>query len=142
MNRPRLVRWLRITWTAFWGIVVVLLIAMWIRSCWTVDAFRIPLVGSYSCDFGSACGRVCLGFGPFSNGQFEWIAQEVETCRKMMSEDYQEYYNGIWGRFKYVEKDSIVTIPNWFLICMALALLAVPWTKWSNRFSYVGACQV
>src|SRR3954462_2230461 len=38
MNRPRLVRALRITWTAFWGIAAVLLLCLWVRSYWRTDA--------------------------------------------------------------------------------------------------------
>lgn len=37
MNRPRLTRWLRITWTALFGIAAVLLCVLWVRSYWVGD---------------------------------------------------------------------------------------------------------
>jgi hypothetical protein len=37
MNRPRLSRSLRIAWSVTWGIVAVLLVALWVRSFWILD---------------------------------------------------------------------------------------------------------
>jgi hypothetical protein len=37
MNRPRLPRALRITWTVFCGLACVLLIVLWVRSYWKLD---------------------------------------------------------------------------------------------------------
>ena len=37
MNRPRLIRGLRIAWSVWWGILCVLLIVLWVRSYWWVD---------------------------------------------------------------------------------------------------------
>ena len=32
MNRPRLIRGLRIAWSVWWGILCVLLVVLWVRS--------------------------------------------------------------------------------------------------------------
>src|SRR4051794_21664600 len=37
MNRPRLLRGLRITWTAICGIACILLIGLWVRSYWWIE---------------------------------------------------------------------------------------------------------
>jgi hypothetical protein len=37
MNRPRLTRILRIAWSVAWGIVAVLLVALWVRSYWSQE---------------------------------------------------------------------------------------------------------
>src|SRR6476620_12287684 len=37
MSRTTFLQWLRITWTAFWGIAAILLIALWVRSYWTLE---------------------------------------------------------------------------------------------------------
>jgi hypothetical protein len=42
MDRPRLIRGLRIAWTAFFGILCVLLIVSWVRSYWWMDIVAIP----------------------------------------------------------------------------------------------------
>ncbi len=40
MNRPRLARSLRITWTAFWGTAAILLIVLCVRSYWRGDYLK------------------------------------------------------------------------------------------------------
>ncbi len=37
MNRPRLIRGIKITWTVFCGIACVLLVVLWVRSYWWND---------------------------------------------------------------------------------------------------------
>src|SRR5262245_28922021 len=37
MDRPRLIRGLRIAWSVWWGILCVLLVAMWVRSYQRID---------------------------------------------------------------------------------------------------------
>jgi hypothetical protein len=56
MNRPRLVRVLRISWTGFWGIAAVLLVVLWVHSYWARDAIwgwlPIPLYFQIDSDRG------------------------------------------------------------------------------------------
>jgi hypothetical protein len=37
MNRPRLIRGLRIAWSVWWGILCVLLVVLWVRSYSMID---------------------------------------------------------------------------------------------------------
>src|SRR5262245_33287233 len=37
MDRPRLIRGLRIAWSAWWGILCVLLVVLWVRSYWRLQ---------------------------------------------------------------------------------------------------------
>jgi hypothetical protein len=42
MDRPRLIRGLRIAWSVWWGILCLLLIVLWVRSYWHMDIVAIP----------------------------------------------------------------------------------------------------
>lgn len=46
MNRPRVVKGLKITWTAFWSVVAISLIVLWVRSYYCYDLFREPVSAS------------------------------------------------------------------------------------------------
>src|SRR5262245_57156192 len=52
MDRPRLMRGLRIAWSVWWGILCVLVIVLWVRSYWRWDELqlgrRIVLVAIHS----------------------------------------------------------------------------------------------
>ena len=51
MNRPRLIRGLRIAWSVWWGIVCVLLIVLWVRSyCYQWEVVRVYLSSHYRYD--------------------------------------------------------------------------------------------
>ena len=43
MDRPRILRLLRIAFSAVCGIVCLLMIALWVRSYWWSDYFHVPL---------------------------------------------------------------------------------------------------
>src|SRR5262245_11014795 len=42
MERARVVRSLRIAWSAWWGIVCVLLAVLWVRSYWRYNSLFVP----------------------------------------------------------------------------------------------------
>src|SRR5262245_47802339 len=49
MDRPRLIRGLRIAWSVWWGIFCAVFVVLWVRSFDSVDVFygQIPLVGTF-----------------------------------------------------------------------------------------------
>src|SRR5262245_49372776 len=58
MERAKVIRGLRIAWTAFFGILCVLSIGLWVRSYWREDVLKAPnanlfLVTTFS-------GKICL----------------------------------------------------------------------------------
>jgi hypothetical protein len=129
-------RKLRIAWSVAWGIVAVLLVALWVRSCWKSDDLYIPLLGSWSIGVGSGPGSCGMGFSTGSIGNFHWSTTDVDQIRSLAPPEYAKYYSGIWGRFGYEKAVSPVVIaPDWFLISVAVALSAAPWVKRSNQFS-------
>src|SRR5262245_1766784 len=43
MNRPRLIRGIKITWSALCGLAAVVLAGWWVRSYWWMDMFQMPV---------------------------------------------------------------------------------------------------
>src|SRR5262245_41182892 len=76
MNRPRLIRGLRISWSMWWGILCVLLIWLWVRSYWQTDAVyglvRLrPVPRSFVAE--SAHARFAICIGPFRHSnKYSW----------------------------------------------------------------------
>jgi hypothetical protein len=128
-------RKLRIAWSVVWGVVAVLLIALWLRSCWITDAVTVP-VGSRTLIFGSLpgeCGaEIFKGTGP----GLQWNSRDTDQARADIPKTKPNLMAGVWGRFAYIyERGPGVIVPDWFLIGVAAALSAAPWIRWPNRFS-------
>src|SRR5262245_39336159 len=68
MDRPRLIRGLRIAWSAWWGIVCILLIALWVRSYWRSEGVTV-LVGSNSIGLHSFLGEMKFNWEPRNGNQ-------------------------------------------------------------------------
>jgi hypothetical protein len=65
MNRPRLVRGIKITWTALCGLAVILLLLFWVRSYFYSDSIAIAWISPYqSLDLNSVRGRVAVHLLP------------------------------------------------------------------------------
>ena len=148
MNRPRITRALRITWTAFFGIAAVLLVILWIRSYYAVDSLvywfgnssRVVAVDSRD-------GRVYVS-GSVSGGvnlQPLLTNDHPTTNEADLINRINQSQNTLgFGAFiapKLINTSTLI-FPHWFSIVLSAAFASAPWIRWSNRFSYVGACQV
>ena len=60
MDRPRLIRGLRIAWSVWWGILCVLLVVLWLRSYSTSDRLHWSFLGKESIAAASKQGRFLL----------------------------------------------------------------------------------
>jgi hypothetical protein len=101
MNRPRIVRWLRFAWTAFWGIAAVLLIALWVRSYWWADRLYVPLTDRHTIAIGSILGGVT--FAP-------WVptAYRIDSSQWFRSEKDGEPPPGLVNRGLSREKLALI----------------------------------
>jgi hypothetical protein len=132
----RYLPYLRIVFSATCLIAAVLVIALWVRSCSTVDTVNVPLPSSWNVMFASIPGGCGLGIYHGNGGGWRWQAATLEAEREKIPESKDALFHGIWGRFAYVNVIGPgITVPDWFLIGMALALSAAPWLRWSCRFS-------
>lgn len=133
-------RKLRIAWSVAWGIVAVLLIALWVRSYWWSDS----IVADFTT---SLCTQVDSGYGicafVISNHKLPgntWVvhSDSVHNPRFPYGE-YPPPHSPIWGFFSpYIRVDdgvidASVILPTWFAITVTASFAAFPWL--SFRFS-------
>src|SRR5262245_4711789 len=102
MNRPRLVRGLRILWSVWSGILCVLLVVLWVRSSWTVEVILFDIGGSRGV-LGSVPGSFVIGFS-----ENRW--SPTWTRVSMPAEEWLGSFTGpqspappsrFWGKFDY-----------------------------------------
>ena len=135
MNRPRLKRGLKITWTAFCGLVFVLLIALWVRSYWypediivwrtTSAQERITPPEWY---FGNMPGWIGFDYypdtSPFATREWEYESYPAEEIRRILpSPGFLGFYVGLSPG----PRDFYA--PHWFLVLLSAAFAAVPWIR-------------
>ena len=120
MNRPRVTRWLRITWTAFWGIAAVLLCVLWVRS-YRTTTFRTDWHGH----------SVRLVAGSFRFDEHYDPAPFASDASLNAGDDTSP-------RSVYSEQrvlNARLKLPLWSLLAVTFASAAIPWISWSDRFS-------
>jgi hypothetical protein len=123
MNRPRLVRSLRIAWSVAWGIVCVLLILLWVRSYWWAITFGTGNLNLY----------IVFGAGViearYLDGGLAWFWQSHTISPT--AADFVKH-STVLG-FAIIENGIVVG--TWSLVLISTAFTVIPWTYWSTRFS-------
>ena len=128
-------RKLRIAWSVGWGLLDVLLIALWVRSYWWSD--RILSGETWATTYvESYVGRNTFGRYhsdlarlPSSEDNEEWYIINT-TPVKAFDPDSDPAFEFYW---RGVDSGIRVTIPSWLLVLFSGILAAVPWFRW--RFS-------
>jgi hypothetical protein len=113
-------RKLRIAWSVAWGIVAMLLVALWVRSFYYLDSVQLPLGGSVS----SVGGRVlaCRPVGltplvpdvPFPDSRFGIMSAPLNT-------------------FSVTSGSGGATLPFWSTALLSAVMMTAFWLP--NRFS-------
>jgi hypothetical protein len=132
MNRPRLVRVLRITWTALCGIAAVLPVVLWVRSLFFSDIVSGPLPRGCGVSFESSSSRLDIQlyywhvpWGAQTYRLKELIAQRVEIPP----------LEGL-GFVLYPRKNYCgLTLPFWFLVSVAMGATVILWVPSFKQFS-------
>jgi hypothetical protein len=114
MNRPRILRWLRITWTGIWGLAAVLLIALWVRSYSWMD---FSLLNSQT-GLVSATGSLIYVNDASTSLPLGWSSMLAAPA----------FVEAL--RF---EAPKAIIVPFRWLVTAGLPLVIVPWLPW--RFS-------
>ena len=136
MDRPRLIRGLRIAVSGVFAVACVLSIAMLVRSysCRDVVAFGAASGPGYVLE--SAGGAATFVYFPLRTGYVlrgwdVWSEPAAETLLKKLWLDVPDFFG---FRFKtYSSWLTIAVLPLWFLAVLAATLTAAPWVRW--RFS-------
>jgi hypothetical protein len=124
MNRPRLVRALRITWTAVWGIAAVLLVTMWVRSYWWAEEVTVPVPGGQSIGLSTAPGSMAVVINP-SWGTPPWIVINT-VVDEWIPTDYE--HSRVGGYFG--SHANWVRAPFWFSLLIVAMFATLPWLSW------------
>ncbi len=121
----RATNYFRIAWTAFCGMVAVLLVVLWVRSYRTTDFFQWSVDSRIHAFLQSVEGF--------------WI---IGTSDKLDSPDGLQSVSIVGRQFvptgfaKVVtSKSFLISFPYWVPLILASFLGGVPWLPYSNRFS-------
>jgi hypothetical protein len=123
MDRPRLIRGLRIAWTVGCGILCVLLIALWVRSYWRHDTFWIRLATNRITGIISVAGSI--GFGIGSN-VFPEIVKRRFSLVSGVTDRLSPHASGLdFRNIRHSHTDMEVRTPHWFPVLLTAALAAL-----------------
>jgi hypothetical protein len=133
MDRPRLIRGLRIAWSVAWGILCVLLIVFWVRSYGWFDSISVSFNGRHTYWLGSIAGEIRHTKMATSRPHgLQWRTSDdpvSETLRREVLPNWSvlgfRSFNSPNGR------GTSLTIPHWFPVVILAALAAAPWLRWT-----------
>ncbi len=148
-------RKLRIAWSVFWGLAAVLLIALWVVSCWRFDQFVVRASPGEYRALTNVRGAVVFGAwnDPILSTFFtrEWshlhfpmrgVSNKTGSPIPVFPLDVPESPILVWLRFEspfvspVTTTNYSVTVPHWFLVIAAIAPAFLPWlTMWPTQFT-------
>jgi hypothetical protein len=118
-------RKLRIAWSTLCGIATVLLIVLWVRSCWYVDDLVITLTKTRQLELQSVPGR-CIGFIAYAPSRpIGLFARYMNTTPE--GAEHAHLKHGILGGELAM---STVWVAHWILAAVFLFLGIAPWARY------------
>jgi len=143
-------RKLRIAWSVLFAIVCLLLIVLWVRSYWRIEAIMGRML-----NLSSLHGRIVFDKVPQRRADvMKSIADDVKRISGVSapawdvisypyerSSPYETNRNFGLPQFPGFKFYSLgdgtirLVVPHWFVLLTCLAMSAAPWFRWSNRFS-------
>jgi hypothetical protein len=130
MNRTCLIRWLRIAVTVVCSLVCIGLIGLLVRSYWRADTV-------YNTDIALVSAQGCILFvyeqhTPHPYRNWGVVNQPISIWRN----DHGPDPRGKFGfNFAHIPKGWLIATPTWLLVILIGSIAAVPWIRWSWRFS-------
>src|SRR5438105_904200 len=129
-------RKLRIAFSTFCVIACVLLIALWVRSCWWTEVGSLPFTAKWSVSFGSYPGVVGIGVGRQLN-DCPWTLLGIDAADWWLLQERvgsRPYSSRMIGYFGY--GGGVVVLPYWFAVFVSATFAGTPWlTRLDWRFS-------
>ena len=132
MQREKVVRLLRIAWSVWWGILCLLLIALWVRSFGTWDrCFRTGK--NHGMQLNSMVGHVVLIVAERPKEYIPFFIAHVPTEDRFETK-FDKNFLGF--NFEYRPGRLLLDVPFWFVVLISVAMAATPWARHlSWRFS-------
>src|SRR6476659_8348295 len=120
-------RKLRIAWSVFWGIVCLLLIALWVRSYWKYDCVSRLDTSQILTSLESRSASISFAQVDYAKTlpilmvthAWKWESSEpgIEVDTNTPSPSFE------WSRIPFA---SAVRVPHWFPVLISAALATVP----------------
>jgi hypothetical protein len=124
-------RKLRIAWSVFWGVAIVLLIVLWVRSYWRQEVLIWRIAGNVSMSGSSFRGTLGIAGTDLQPATYPGVAPP----RFLFVSRSDGFYpmDKAWS-FGANYHAAFATVPIWFAILFISGLAAAPWMRWSRRF--------
>jgi hypothetical protein len=121
MNRPRLIRGLRIAWSVWWGILCVLLMVLWVRSHSRFDrVFKIlPDARIYSIDSEEGGVRFNITYFRAASLESSW-----GFSSRMLALPEAAIFDSMWGSTWHS-----MSVPHLLVVLVSVTLTALPWMR-------------
>lgn len=123
MDHRRLISGLRIAVSATFGILCVMLIALWVRSYWRWDTYRVQ-TNSHRTTLGSNSGTFYL---------MDWSRANPET-HGWLRDSSEAMRTPIEFRWRAGGELLVVVVPTWLPVILTGATAVIPWIQPSKRF--------
>jgi hypothetical protein len=125
-------RKLRIAWSVLCAIACVLLIVLWVRSCWWWDVGQGPLLEGVQFSAASQRGRLIVSIGAFEivpitswgGHSVQSNYEQVAILSRIAPTGFAFFHSGGYW---------VIHIPHWFATSGLAALAAAPWLRWRFR---------
>jgi hypothetical protein len=125
-------RKLRIAWSVGCAIACVLLIVLWVRSYSWVDTVYVN-IGVKAFKIESAKGSLILIHNP--NGPWGISSQTLDEWSSRR-ESLQMFMRSMYQKKNAPSPvATFATLPHWFPVLLSAVFAAVPWIRWSTRFT-------
>lgn len=152
MTRPRVILGLRIAWTAWWAIVCVLLIVLWMRSFLTIDSLSVRIPSNGAVGITSVQGRYTIGklsesmvvasIGTYGSAPMQSWQTQSQPIDKRLAKRIPEMFDlpsfpGFRIRQYTSTPPGIFTLvlPHWFTVLLCVTVAVMPWFAPRKRFS-------
>ena len=115
-------RKLRIAWSVVWGLAVVLLVVLWVRSYWWMDGIGHNN-GTCVIDVQSASGSIVFEKANSPGGDLSVITSTAFASPFLphTTFDFQDHLPSF----------AAVYLPHWFFTVLFTAVAAAPWVRFS-----------
>jgi len=140
MNRPRLVRLLRIGTSAVCLVVCILLIVLWVRSYHSADIVHFRLSNTHALAFGTVQGGVTVFRTPYPRG---FMKGSLRFTSEVVGERVNDYwaecshlFSGLLG-VGIIRQPTfyVFTSPHWLVLTLIAISAVLPWANHKLRFS-------
>ncbi len=135
----KLLRYLRITFSAACGITCLLLIVLWVRSYWSVDRVYCRTSGVHEISTWHARGEIIL----WTNDLRVQDSQYPDGSLRLNSWPIDEYpVRPIKFDYSVLDYGTSYGVPYWFPVLMVVVFAGIPWFTLPKTFNRLAIMSV